>query len=238
MNARELKKLMKPLLARHSDLVMRGSFIFVRPVRHIGRALLLGGSSWKYRLKPRWAVAPMFVPDTRFDIDWGSDRMADHMGFDAREPVDIAYILHVFEHGALPILRAIDSIETFLAFMFSDAYANRLYLNSQYWLSYQVARGRLREARMAYAWQHDTWATTSPTWRDIDEERLKTAHALGALLWADDRAGLARVLHEVEARTVKRIGLEDLWEPSPFPLETLDEATFAALNQPRLHEGP
>lgn len=82
---------------------------------------------------------------------------------------------------------------------------------------------------------HEEWPTTSPNWHDIDEEHLTTARAFGPLLATDDRAGLARLLHEVEARTVKRIGLEDLWEPSPFPLETLDEATFAALNQPRLY---
>lgn len=134
MNARELKRFMKPLLARNPDLVMRDPFIYVRPIRHIGRALRLDGGSWKYRITPSWHVMPMFLPDFRFDLRWGGEQIADHFGFDAREPVDIAYITHVFEQGALPLLRAIDTIEAFLTFFYSQTYANVLFSNYQAWI--------------------------------------------------------------------------------------------------------
>jgi hypothetical protein len=44
---------------------------------------------------------------------------------------------------------------------------------------------------------------------------------LCAKLAEDDRAGLARLLHEWEAYTVKNFKIEQLWEPTPFPLETV-----------------
>jgi hypothetical protein len=161
-------------------------------------------------MTPIWGVMPIFEPQPHVHLSLGCRRITDSPGFDGREPVDIAYILHVFESGVLPVLRTLDTIETFLTFLFSYEYGNVVYHNSQRWLFYQVARGQLHDARLDYAWYHDTWPTTSPAWREIDEEHLRTAHTLGALLWADDRAGLARVLHEVEARIVKRIGLEDV----------------------------
>ena len=48
---------------------------------------------------------------------------------------------------------------------------------------------------------------------------LRRLRELCARLMADDRAGLARLLHEWEAQTVKNFKIEHLWEPTPFPLE-------------------
>jgi hypothetical protein len=38
-----------------------------------------------------------------------------------------------------------------------------------------------------------------------------------------DRAGLARLLHEWEAYTVKNFKIEHLGEPTPFPLKLADD---------------
>jgi hypothetical protein len=43
--------------------------------------------------------------------------------------------------------------------------------------------------------------------------------ALCAALAANDRAGLAKLLHEWEALTVKNLRIEHLWQPTAFPLE-------------------
>lgn len=36
---------------------------------------------------------------------------------------------------------------------------------------------------------------------------------------ANDKAELARILHEWEAKSAKRLKLESIWERTPFPLE-------------------
>jgi hypothetical protein len=54
-----------------------------------------------------------------------------------------------------------------------------------------------------------------------DKARVRQLKELCRRLAADDRRGLAQLLHEWEATTVKNLKLEHLWEPTPFPLEEL-----------------
>ena len=54
-----------------------------------------------------------------------------------------------------------------------------------------------------------------------DKAKLLRLKELCRRLAADDRAGLAALLHEWEAATVKNLKLEHLWQPSPFPLEAM-----------------
>ena len=44
---------------------------------------------------------------------------------------------------------------------------------------------------------------------------------LCTLLASDDREGLISQLHEWEAANVKALKIDLLWEPSPFPIETM-----------------
>jgi len=40
-----------------------------------------------------------------------------------------------------------------------------------------------------------------------------------ALAGVNDRAAVAALLHEWEEHNARRLGVEDVWEPTPFPLE-------------------
>ena len=53
----------------------------------------------------------------------------------------------------------------------------------------------------------------------IREEYDCATKTIAPLVAARDRAGLAALLHEWEAYSVKLMKLEKLWQPSPFPLE-------------------
>ncbi|MEZ5849036.1 MAG: hypothetical protein R3D68_00105 [Hyphomicrobiaceae bacterium] len=86
----------------------------------------------------------------------------------------------------------------------------------------EAARGRLDEVRAICRdelplWP-DNWFGDSPEAIAI----MQRAKSICPLAAADDRAGIARLLHEWEAATVKNLKIEHLWQPTPFPLE-LDE---------------
>jgi hypothetical protein len=54
-----------------------------------------------------------------------------------------------------------------------------------------------------------------------EKEVASVVDALGPLLDADDRAGMARQLAEWEAMRIAQLpkGMAKIWEPTPFPVE-------------------
>lgn len=76
---------------------------------------------------------------------------------------------------------------------------------------------------MKYAWGCEMYrARGSVGTKRIDAYKNPGTGADFARLAENDRTGLARVLHEWEAYTVKSFKIEHLWEPTPFPLELPD----------------
>ena len=68
----------------------------------------------------------------------------------------------------------------------------------------------------------------------VDEEAREQNRDLRkfcALLAADDRAGLAKALHEWEALTVKNLKIESLWETTPYPLEMQSNQRLARIER-------
>jgi hypothetical protein len=51
------------------------------------------------------------------------------------------------------------------------------------------------------------------------EECENVVRELCPRIAANDRRGLAQLLHAYEAAPVKQLKLEKLWEPTPFPIE-------------------
>jgi hypothetical protein len=47
----------------------------------------------------------------------------------------------------------------------------------------------------------------------------RAMHELCPLVTANDRQGLANILHRHEAQSVKNLKIEKLWESTPFPIE-------------------
>ncbi len=124
------------------------------------------------------------------------------------------------EEQALPQLRAIQTLDDFVAFA-SDRTRFSITAFSGYLLrtvGVDIARGDLDSARAACA----ELATGRTRWSMplMREEFERITGALCPLLASGDRAGMARFLHEWEAYTVDKLKLRDIWEPTPFPLET------------------
>jgi len=65
-------------------------------------------------------------------------------------------------------------------------------------------------------------------WPKIPEEASETIRAefshmaeLSSRILAGDRKSLVALLHDWEAATVRHFKMEHIWEPTPFPIETL-----------------
>ena len=82
-----------------------------------------------------------------------------------------------------------------------------------------VALGDLDHARAIAAAQVKQWSTDDPYYDDNARAEYARLVDLCALLAADDRPGLIRLLHEWEAATVRNLKIEHIWEPTPFPIE-------------------
>ncbi|MGV8853408.1 MAG: hypothetical protein ACOH2L_02070 [Devosia sp.] len=79
----------------------------------------------------------------------------------------------------------------------------------------QLASGRALQAkrpRSSDASYHIRSATTFL--RRLSDMKLLRDRAQAA-----DRSGIAALLHQWEQDRVQRLGVEHLWEPTPFPLE-------------------
>ena len=53
----------------------------------------------------------------------------------------------------------------------------------------------------------------------MQETYDRVVEGLCPLVAANDRTGLAKLLHSYEAQSVKNLKIEKFWEPTPFPIE-------------------
>ena len=140
----------------------------------------------------------------------------------------VAEALHgVIETEALPKLRSIETIEDLVHHLeqrsakHGGTAANYLLGWPITQLHFEFARGRLDEARALCREHVDPRAIATYGRDEEDKAELRRCQQLSRLLKAHDRAGLAAALHSYEAETVRNLKIEHLWEPTPFPLETL-----------------
>lgn len=85
----------------------------------------------------------------------------------------------------------------------------------------EAARGRLDEVRIICREELPCWPDNRFGNRPEEIDIIRLPQMICDLFAADDRAGLAALLHEWEATTVRNLKLEHLWAPTPFPLEQL-----------------
>ena len=88
-------------------------------------------------------------------------------------------------------------------------------------LAVQLARGKLDTARHTCRNWVSRFSEATYGQDDDDKAEFRRMKELCRRLAADDRPGLAALLHEWEAQTVRNLKIELLWEPTPFPLEMM-----------------
>lgn len=112
------------------------------------------------------------------------------------------------EQEALPTLRSIVTIDDFVRF------ANGAWVEDH--KPYvDVALGDFKAAQSMC----DFFTGLDGHYGIRQEESQYVVRELCPRIAANDRRGLAELLHAYEAESVKQLKLEKLWEPTPFPIE-------------------
>jgi hypothetical protein len=222
--AAQVKRMVRPLLERNSDLALVGHWIYVKPVQHFARAILVDRTSKADRFSPRWAAIHLFEVRRSFTLNWGQflvDPIPGRSGI--WWPLDAPGIgdalCEAIEKQALPWLRMMSTLDLFLAFVSQNLCRQHMYDKGDAETVVNVACGYVASARKICEQQIERWSTDKPHYDDDDRAHFRRLRDLYPLVMKDDRAGLARLLHAWEAETVKNFKIEHLWEPTPFPLE-------------------
>ncbi len=217
-----VKRLIKSFPLKHPDMVIQGRMIALRPIHHVLRFVYIDGSSGKGSFKPRWLVLPLCIPARDIYMQYGFYLWNHaHGPWNTDKPDAREVLLDEIERNALPKIYPVQSLHDFMTFM--STYHDRELLCGfpHKMIIIEAALGNLDAAR-------DIWTTKlshliEAHYRRFDDnlETMRRTHALGACLMKDDRAGIAELLHEFEAFSVKNMKLEKIWQRTPFPLEAL-----------------
>lgn len=216
--ARQVKQLLTPLIERHNDLALNGHWVMLKPVRNVLRGIVIDRTGDAARFTPRWAVMSLCEPRTTFPISWGEMIKGNRL-WQWANPSLQADLFHAIEEQALPPLRAIQTLDDFVAFASSKERFPMKYFDHFLLLrvGVDIARGQLASARSACAELRS--GRTKWSHADLREEFERITGTLCPLLAADDRPAMARLLHEWEAYTVEKLGIRHIWTPTPFPFE-------------------
>jgi hypothetical protein len=208
-------------LERHDDLALVGRWIFVTPMHHFARAILIDRTSDPEKFCPRWAAIHLFQPRRSFSLDWGqllyNEASARPGSWRITEPNIGADLIREIEARALPPLRAMKTLDDYLSFVSQHYFRHHLYDWPQCRIIVEVALGDLDAARATGEVSLALWS--QPQVEAEVGEKYQRLCALHAAVVAGDRAKLARMLQEWEAQTVRNLKIEHLWQPTPFPLE-------------------
>lgn len=219
----QVKNLVKPLLERHADLALVGRFIYVRPVQHFVRAILIGRTSSPDDFNPRWAVMHLFEARRFFALSWGdylyNERSSRPGLWKVSQPDLSEALAEQIEGKVLPILRGINSLDDYMKFVSQHYFRHQLFDWPQSKIIADVALGDLASAKAIAERNIERWSIDQPYYDEEDRQKYRRIRELCACLAEGDRAGLARLLHEWEGYTVNKLKIEYLWQPTPFPIE-------------------
>lgn len=226
--AAQVKKLVKPLLERNADLAVVGHLVVVKPLRHVLRAVIIDRTGEANYFVPKWFVDHLLEEHHAFHISWGTRlygaKRSDWRFSNTCVADDLA---EGVERGFLPFLRAVANLESLRTIAAAHWGEDRPFGKGAGAVVMNVALGNLDAARNMVPSVLEKFSVDSPG----EIARVKQPYAfdrpsyiewfkrLCGLLQQDDRDGMARMLHEWEAATIRNLKLEHLWEPTPFPLE-------------------
>tara|TARA_R110002020_G_scaffold33692_4_gene102493 strand:+ start:922 stop:1674 length:753 start_codon:yes stop_codon:yes gene_type:complete len=242
----EVKRWTRPILAEHPDLALKPRLLYLRPVHHIYRTIMFMGSSDRTHPKPRSNYHLLIAPpgayssnnwDCELIAGWSTDadfpdRLArvireslDHelrpletieglYTFIGKDAADWGYLLERLSHGAplhavTPaalgrLSEACDVAQTYIDNN-EGPLLQRLARQEE-----EATRGRRHQREDALSWAKLTRRFLRPM------EELRQLIAVAKL---NDRQAVAALLHQWEAQNARRHDIEDVWEPTPFPLE-------------------
>ena len=152
-------------------------------------------------------------------FDWPQCKIIVDVALGDLEPardVELS-LIEAIEQQALPKLRAIQTLDDYLAFVSRHMFRHQLFDWPQCKIIVDVALGDLDAARSICKEHFPRWSVDQPHY-DEDDGRKTVVFANSARL-AETTGRGSRGSCMVEEHTVKHFKIEHLWAPTPFPLE-------------------
>jgi hypothetical protein len=214
----DVKKAVAPLLAAHDDLALVGRMLVIKPIHHILRGVHLDRTSSKDDFIVQWAAVFLFDLRNGLTFNWGHEIYCPSSGRWTVETPDLPHLLKTsVEHDALPTLWSIQTIADFVEFASVTRNGPPLQYDRLNKLLVDAAVGNFESCDALLAGLRGPRKGLMAPAAELDRARI--LRDLAPRIDARDRAGIAALLHEWEAWSVKAIKLEKYWERTPFPVE-------------------
>jgi hypothetical protein len=214
---RQINKLVAPVITTSSPLIQQAGTLTLRPLHHVINQLAVWRTSQADHFEVNWHSCLAF--QDRFTTEWFTMLFPNaHQPWRWSTPgVHEIFIARVND-DILPRMRAAQTIDGFIQHVSAPEFsARRLVNHVDTDIRVDIACGDLDTARMKCRVLHDRCARDPESyWGRIWR---RTTDRAGPLLEADDRPALIALLHEWERDLISRLGLEAIYEPTPFPLE-------------------
>jgi hypothetical protein len=206
----QIRKMVKPLLERHSDLAMVGRFMVVKPIHHLRRGIYLDYCLAPQMFKPRTVVDMLIPPSDIASLGRGEFVADPGIGlWDSTKPDAVQRLFDLLEEKILPELRSTMTFEDY------QILTERYRASGDYF-----DRDRFFEMLIATAIGNlDLAHFIVEPLQSMQRYLAQLAPSFYPALLARDRIEITKVLHEWEALAVQKCKLEKFWEPTPFPLE-------------------
>ncbi len=214
---RQINKLVKPLTGPGNEFVQKEWHIFYHPIQHMINRIDIIRTSEANHFRVIWKFCPTF--STGFTLEWERWFVpgSHHFWFWSTPDIGEKFIACVNEQ-ILPHIRNTQTVDEFVQLVAkADFITTRLVEHVDTDIRIDIARGDLDTARTKCRALHQRCARAPDSyWGRIWR---RTTDRAGPLLEAGDRSALIALLHEWERELIKELGLESIYEPTPFPLE-------------------
>ncbi|MCJ2082868.1 hypothetical protein [Methylobacterium sp. J-090] len=223
----QIKDLVRPLLERNSDLTIIGrDTLWLRPVGSVGRLVLIDRTSRAECCRVSWYLSEFFMPSA---YSWDrlgrcNDLISRSAGFEGgqgwywSDPTIYTDIVTRVEADALATLRPLRTARACLEFARTRR-ATIGYLDAHWHLFAHIALGELDAARAMWAKSRGFYRPGRIMDEPIHQLEYDRFCLIDVPLMADDRAGLAVLLHRWEAENIVGSPLEPHWVKELLPLE-------------------
>lgn len=246
--ATEVKRWTKGILAEHTDLVLEARTMYVEPTHHIYRAISFLGSSERTFSKPTVIFGALFAPPSvTMNYAMSQELIVGH----STAPNFGATLSCAVRDALDQHLRRLTSIQAFYDLTLDDhvmakATDNPRLSAPELHAAVLAALGHLNEAcrvaeeiikkadeprLLATLSENEALLAKRPRSSDARYriktatywiERLQGTKRLRELAEAGDRVAIGALLRSWEQDRVRELGIEHLWEPTPFPVELPD----------------
>jgi hypothetical protein len=214
----QVKQAVQPLLRRNPDLALVGRLVIIKPVRHILCGINIGRSLDHLKFVPTWSVLLLSEPHKNFGYLWGAKVWGPRGSWQVTDPDLPAAMCEAIEQEALAPMRTIKTFDDFIKLASKERFpVKHLDLYPVIRIFVDIARGDLIAAEAICKYLKTKEGRAEYFY--MQEKYDRVVQELCPLVAANDRAGLAKLLHSYEVQSVKNLKLEKFWKPTPFPIE-------------------